>query len=494
MADLNLYIERVLEEEDKVLLSEASACVEAGALRAAYLTIWLATAESLRRKFMKAAAYDHEAAHIKGEIERMEREHKAVDAFLIRKAGEYGLVSDAEAGRLQHMYENRNVFGHPYEQAPLEQLVETAASEAVNSVLGQPLAFRHGYLSRLVTRLTTDIPFLNDDQNSVEEFARSTYTRSAADVRIWFVQKLVAALEPSFNDPSQDLLQRRGLWFLRGFLLAGPEVLEGWEVTNDLPEQRQVLPLLLADIDLFPHLSDHAKDIVVNTLLQEFPSTPPLLRRVYLLDEAGVLRPENKQALEQAIADAEVSRLRIAEVPLSAYWHRIVDLLETHSWNPQNRGIGALSSAGPEEVARLDDAAQEELGRNVFQAAEGSAFSAINLLGSIAANGGWPSAFIRGIALEPFVNEQGDLRLKPERLVSALRVIFQLAEAEQNLLIDEIVTTLQTKTPTDPFWFRNAAREVVPKLQESANQPDRQQLSDVADAIEAAMDALPEAD
>jgi hypothetical protein len=277
-------------------------------------------------------------------------------------------------------------------------------------------------------------------------------------------------------------------------LLAGPEIFTEWEVTNDLAEHRQVLPLLLADVDLFPHLSDHAKDIVVNTLLQEFPGTPSLLRRIYLLDVAGVLRPENRQALEQAVANASVSRLRVAEVPLAVYWRQIVDLLETHSWDPQNRGIGALSSAGADEVAQLDGSAQEELGRNVFQAAEGRAFSAVNLLGSIAAEGGWPSAFLRGIVLEPFVNEQGDLRLKPERLVSALKVAFHLADDEQDQLFDEITEALETKTPADPFWFRNASREVIPKLREAATQPGRNRLGEVADAIEVAAAALPEPD
>lgn len=494
MADLNEYLAQVLEEQDKVLLSEASACLQSEARRAAYITVWLAIAESLRRKFGAAASYDHEAARIASDVGRMEQEHKAVDAFLVTKAKEYGLVSDAEATRLGHIYENRNIFGHPYEEEPSNQLVETAASEAVDIVLGQPLALRHGYLDRQVARLTGDLPFLNDDQETVEEYARSVHGRSAQDLRVWFVRKIVTALDMVFQDPTLDQLQRRGTWFLRAFLLGASDIFQEWDVVNDLPDHRQVLSLLLSDPALFAHLSDHAKDIVVNTLLQEAAATPHLIQRVLLLDEAGVLRSVNQQALQRTIAEAPLSHLRNSEFPLSAYSFRIIQLLQSHSWDPQNEAVRAVSSAGPEEVAELEGPVQEELGRNILQAADGRAFSAINFLAGLAGQGGWPPAFVRGIALEPFVNEDGELRLKPDRIVVAVRAALTLDEAQSNDVIDEIIRSVEGVTPEEPAWFRYAARDSVTALREAAGHPGRERMNEIADAIEAATAKLPEED
>ncbi len=201
MPDLKAYVEAVLADEDRVLMQEASDCLAAGAHRAAYITVWLATAESLRRKFVEASARDGQAAAIVGEVQRREAQHKAVDALLIDKAKEYGFVTDAERTRLRHLYENRNVFGHPYEQRPSNQLVETAASEAVDIVLGRPVALREGYLATQVQRLTADATFLSDDESAVAEYARAVHARSADDRRLWFVKKMWRALDSVFADP-----------------------------------------------------------------------------------------------------------------------------------------------------------------------------------------------------------------------------------------------------------------------------------------------------
>jgi hypothetical protein len=70
MPDLEQQIASTLDDEDKTLLKEASACLEAGANRAAYVTVWLSIAEALRRRFAAVAVQDQEAGRILGEIER----------------------------------------------------------------------------------------------------------------------------------------------------------------------------------------------------------------------------------------------------------------------------------------------------------------------------------------------------------------------------------------------------------------------------------------
>jgi len=76
MADLDSYMDEVLEEQDKILLREASHCLRTGARRAAYITVWLATAEALRRKFFLAQTFDGQAGQIVGLIQQREADHK----------------------------------------------------------------------------------------------------------------------------------------------------------------------------------------------------------------------------------------------------------------------------------------------------------------------------------------------------------------------------------------------------------------------------------
>ena len=90
--DLTSYANNIFSTEDHPLFDDAVEAGRVGALRAAYVMIWLACAESLKRRFREAQKRDGAAGKIVGEIESKEREHKAVDKFLLTKAHEYGFV------------------------------------------------------------------------------------------------------------------------------------------------------------------------------------------------------------------------------------------------------------------------------------------------------------------------------------------------------------------------------------------------------------------
>jgi hypothetical protein len=483
--DLRTYIDEVLEDQDKVLLTEASECFAAGAHRAAYITIWLATAESLRRKFVEASVRDHQAGAILRQIQQREAQHKAVDGLLIEKAQEYGFITDAEATRLKHIYESRNVFGHPYEERPSEQLVSTAASEAVDIVLGRPVALREGYLSQQVTRLTTDPTFLRDDADAVKEYARLVQARSAADRRVWFLHKLFSALDGVFADPSMDRLQRRGVWFVRAFLQADPQIFDEWDAADDLPDHRQVLAGILAVDELFPVLSDHAQDIVVNVLIQEASTDLIYLELLDGLGASGVLRDVHQAALDHAIEGFPAQRLFASNLPLRALLPRLIETLKSYSWQIQNQAIPPLQNAGPEGVAELSDAAQETLGRNVMQAAEGSAFSAINFLGAVGiGDAEWPTPFVRGVAMEAIVHEDGALRLKTGQMDSALRLLARVPDPDRRQLIEEIVEAIGAGTPRRPEQFRQERDEAVQALRRVAGEPGLGAVGAIAEAIE----------
>jgi len=361
----------------------------AGARRAAYITVWLAIAESLRRKFSEAAVRDHRAANVVRQVNRREEQHKAVDHLLLDKAKEYGFITDAEFTQLEHIYENRNVFGHPYEEAPSDLAVEAAAEAAVTIVLGRPVALREGYLSDQVRRLTAEQTFLNDDETRVAEYAAVVHSRSAPDLRLWFIRKLLAALEAVFADPALDVLRRRGEWFLRAFLLTDLTIFMTWDPVDDLPNHLAILKTVLADARLFPSATNHAQDIVVNALVQGATTDPEWLQLLEALSAAQVLRTEHESVLDEALTQWPVRQIVRSRLPLSRFWLRIVEELSVHNYYRQNDAIGAWETAGLDQTESLEPPAQEALGRNLMQAAEGGARKAIYLLAALR-EGTWP--------------------------------------------------------------------------------------------------------
>lgn len=493
MADLESYVDEVLDEADKVLLQEASACLRAGACRAAYITVWLATAEALRRKFILAQTFDSQAGQIVGQIQQRESDHKAIDSLLIAKARDYGFVSDAEAQRLRHLYENRNIYGHPYEQSPSDAAVVAAAADAVAVVLGRDVRLRHGYLDRQISRLTGDTTFLADDATAIGTFARQVHRRSGSDLRLWFVRKLLTALAPIFADPAQDLLQRRGVQFLRAFLLADASVLEDWEAADDLPDHPEVLPGVLAHRDLFVLVSDHAKDIVVNVLALRAPADPLYVGPLWRLKQDGALATRHLEQVDAILQSLPLNRMAGRGLPLAAYWTKVVDGLASHSWDPQNAAIAALKNAGPEQVAELDERAQQELGRQIMQAAEGTAWRATELLGELAnASPSWPGSLVEGAAVEPFLAVDGRVRLKPREAARALRGLTSLDPAHRDAVINRIRDGVRAGELRDPFLFSHDRKESVESIKSLASEPEMERVAEIAEAIETK--SLPEAE
>ena len=64
--DLDHYEQKIESGDDDPLFREAVRAAQAGALRASYIMVWLACAESLKRRFREARVRDHQAGVIVG--------------------------------------------------------------------------------------------------------------------------------------------------------------------------------------------------------------------------------------------------------------------------------------------------------------------------------------------------------------------------------------------------------------------------------------------
>ena len=177
MVDLKKYIDQIIEMEDKPLIEEADKAAGCGALRAAYIIIWIACAESLKRRFREAGQRDGNAGKVSRLIRDMESRHDAIDRKLLDEAKKYGFITDPEYTELMHIYDMRCVYGHPYEQAPSEEQVIHALAIVVKNVLSKTILMREGFVSQLLDKMTKEIHYLDDQDTVISDFAREIMTK-----------------------------------------------------------------------------------------------------------------------------------------------------------------------------------------------------------------------------------------------------------------------------------------------------------------------------
>ncbi len=443
--NLKPYADEILSDEDRPLFDEAVKAANVGALRAAYIMVWLACAESLKRRFKEAAVRDSAAGVVVAEIDRREQNQNAVDKILITHAKKYGFISDSGHTDLVNVYDNRCVYGHPYHEAPSVEKLMAAANAVVGLVLSQPILLKQGFGTQLLNDLMTNRTYLDDQASVVEEFARNIEPRFHEDVLVWFLDHCLERIDNMSGDASMGLFFRRGVWFTRTFLQeVGIAILtaDEWHVRST--QYPGAFAMVCSAPRIFEQLGGYAQDALLGLVIAQSNQQTSLLEQVRTLHEANLLSDRQTERYLERVEELNISDFGLSGLGINLAYEKIVESLESQTWPLQNPAARLISSYGPNEVARLTEEQQIILGRNVLQADDGSSRGAHACLVAIAGQEEcWPGDFLRGILLECFTNELHGIRLKTGSLVLVLRAISKLDVETRNELIAETAASIQ---------------------------------------------------
>ena len=143
-----------------------------------------------------------------------------------------------------------------------------------------------------------------------------------------------------------------------------------------------------------------------------------------------------------------------SRLPSTEIAKKIIGDLKSYTWPTQNPAINALRSF-ERRLSEADEGVLEELGRNVYQAAVGNAWRAVEYLETLRSEPGRvPEAFCRGILLEGFVNEAGEFRFKGhqechKQLRAALTMVTNLDQAAAQRVTERLVEDIKSATPKE---------------------------------------------
>ena len=448
--DLGKYVGLILSSEDRPLFEDAVKAGQVGALRAAYLVIWLSCAESLKRRFREAQTRDSAAGKIVGQIEGMEQSRRSVDTFLVDKARDYGFISDTEHAQLLQIYDNRCIYGHPYETAPSPEKVTDAAATVVDVVLSRPVKFRHGYAQRLVTDLLTDTNYLDDQMSPVTEFAKTILPNLDESVHGWLLDKYWNRLESMAGDASVALFFRRGTWFTRAIVRqVGVEVFNADEWHAKVLAYPRTTLHVCSVYAIFTGIGDLAQDSLVGSILSESKTTSRVLAYLEQLDNLGPLSDRHRERFVDRVSELSMREVAASGLHTKTCYDRLVKGMRSHNWYQQNPAINFVASNGPEQAAELAEDQLVNLGRNILQSAEGHSASAIEFLEDNLAGGKeWPLGIVRGVVLETFSNERNEVRLKVRCLDSVLRALNDCNCEQRNDVVGVVVKSIQRGVST----------------------------------------------
>ena len=420
--DLSQYAKKIPSQEDRPLFDEAVGVAMAGALKAAYVIIWLACAESLKRRFREAKTRDNAAGKIVGEILKLESQQKSVDKFLLDKAREYGFLSETGHTLLAQVYEMRCLYVHPYEAAPSREKVLDAAATVVEQVLSQPVKLREGYGRQVIKSLLEERNILDDQESVVREYAKNIIRRVDEQVHPWLLNEYWKELEKLSDDPEKAVFVRRGVWFCWAMISqVGIVVLSHEEWHTCSLRFPKTLIRICGTASEFGRIGELAQDSLVGFVLDESKTRASILRYLERLSDVGALSQRQQERFYEHVSGLTTAEIRASGLSTKTCYTKLIESMKWLDWNVQNPAFNVVSSNGPQQAAQLTEEQQVILGRNILQAAEGRARSAVGLLRRLLDEPDWPIHVIRGTALESFTNENNVIRPKDRMLGLVVR-------------------------------------------------------------------------
>ena len=448
VVDLSEYADRILSQEDRPLFDEAVIAARAGGFRSAYIVIWLACAESLKRRFKEASVRDHTAGIIVGEVEKLEKDHRAIDKYLLEQALEYGFITDSAHNALNHIYEMRCLFAHPYEQAPSKEKLVGAASEVVDLVLSKPVKLRQGFGSQLLKDLLETGNYLEDQESTVAAFARTIHPRLDESVHVWLLDRYWTRLEKLSADPSVAQFVRRGVWFSRAFLgEIGVSVLDHSQWHNKVIQFPKTTTRVCGTTAVFANIGQLAQDALIGSALDESETNASVLADVEKLLREGALSERQAKRFHEEISEFPLTVIVSSGLSTRTCYERLLKALMSRNFHSQNAAIDMIVSNSPEQATELTEQQQVNLGRNILQAAEANAWHAIGFLRDLSVGEPvWPAGVVSGLAIELFANEDDEFRFKVRHINEVFSAVDQLDDPQRDQVLCEVRASIERST------------------------------------------------
>lgn len=377
---------RILHEDDCAMFDEVAKVIGAGAHRSAYIMLWISCAESLKRRLKWAAEKDNLAGKLLGEVEDAEKNHHAVDAKLVQACYRIGVISDVEVTRLSQIYENRNIFGHPYNLAPDKASVLSALNVIIDSVFSKSNKLKHSYAIDRLNYLTNDKTYLEDDIVKIEDYAKQVADRMDQSVHRYFMLHYFDEIHKIWKDPERTIFKKRGMYFVKTFLeyVGVDSILDGDEWHDQMSKMPEFISWLASWPSIFPYLSDVSKDEAVLKNIELSSSSSRRLKRLYLLHEAGLLSESQSVRVKVKCGSLSGYDLCASDVPLKFVIDDIILRLDSRNYRTANVGASVLFWNKVDELPTISEEHQMKVGDRLANAALINAYDALHAVKRIA--------------------------------------------------------------------------------------------------------------
>lgn len=448
MIDLN----KIKNEEDKILITDAIKLADSGFLRASYIMSFLACIESLKRRFIELGKKDSTIGRINTEIRSREERHESIEKYVISKAKELMLIDDIEKSKLEYFWGMRSVYSHPYEQNPSYLDCQHIINSIYEIILSKPLLIRTGILSSIIKRITDEESYIRNDNCEIDSFVKELFIRVDPTCFTYFWDKIIQSIENTPVEEHKSICYLRQKQICKSLLRNfgyNSIFKDDTDIENFIYQHKTATILFFSDCEVFRILNKRLQDIIFRILIEQEKN-----KRLNKLYNEKLLSDANIDELKTYISTKNTNALMNFSSVLTI--EKVIEKLRSYVWDIQNSVYNILKSNYFYETLLLCNTDfQIDLGRNILQASI-SAFSISDFLSELSNNElseKYPLNVKKGIVFECFINERKRIRAKLANISSVEKMFSSLETAEKDSIISELNCLLDNAVEkSDDTW------------------------------------------
>lgn len=447
---MSLNTDNIPYEEDRVLISDAINLCSQGFFRASYIMAWLGCVESLKRRCIEIAKKDCEAQKAVKKMTQAESQHMSIDLLLIESAKNLNLIDDIGVEKLKYFFMMRSVCSHPYQYTPNKLDCEHIISSIIELVLSQPILLKKGPLSSILNKFTTEESLLNDDAKEISDYVSDLKGRADPLCIVYIWEKLLKVLDafPVENIGSK-LYNRCNIALQTLIRIAGFSTLfeNNENLKNFIIEHKRSAAWIMCPIDVYSDMQDDVKAVFFRVLLEMKYNT--ILSYYYDNNVISVNQIEPLKTYVQSLSNNDKCYYS-AKLTINF----VIEQLKIHDWyNYQNPVFTIINSE--KFFSSLNGCTSEQriiLGRNILQAADGSAHEAEAFICNFKTNYlKYGIDVARGVVFECFFNEQNQLRQKTHCFSDVENIMQCMPAADSSAILNE----LRSQIPQCTLKYKN---------------------------------------
>lgn len=438
---INQHRNDIYDPKDYVIFDEVIGCFKAGFLRASYILGWIGITENLKDKISQASNLGNKQAEASFKaIEEAESKKLSVDKIILEEAFKLNLVSISDHTVLSFLWQQRCLFAHPYNLAPLDDDVRHMITNSVKICLSKPLLYNKDFLNELVENIVGKPFLINGDRGKIETYFRKITSRVPEDLHPYLFKKTLYQLGLVIEDETKSDIRFKLRVLINTLLDDTTLSLDGKNWTFEDKAIKFPFVVLYGTITLktWKGFSKRIKDIIVNYSIDEEDVAKVNIIKLWFnsLIINQVLEDEYKEKFFSKLDKMQFTIAINFYAEKEATLKRLFLEFDSFNFINQNSVIEHLNSDnGKKFVTTLEENEQIELGKKIMSCAKSGSYSGINYITNLK-DKDVPKFVLYGILYGTIFNKLDGLNIKLNYFRNVIDVIaFLVKEEAENLLI-----------------------------------------------------------